>query len=314
MKILAKVIHGSYLYGLNGPNSDKDFKAIHLPPFEDCLYLQACKNTNSKDEVNDIENESFALQRFLQLASNSESIVIDMLHSSDEHILETSKIWDELRFNKYKFYTKKMVGSLGYAKNMALKYGYRADRMEAAKNVYDYLRTAFQEGASRLYQCWDNLPFGEYIYKYTDERNNNVDNRVYEVASKKLQATIRMEYAIEIIEKLVHSYGQRVQAANAMGGTDWKAISHSFRVGYQLYHIYKNDGFIYPLPESEFLKDVKYGKLNYIDDKIDQKLNDLITEVEQLSIASNYPNKVDQEWIKSIILEAYGFKPLEWRS
>lgn len=316
MKILAKVIHGSHLYGLDGPNSDRDYKAIHLPPLEDCLYLQACKNTNSKDEVNDIENESFALQRFLQLASNSESIAIDLLHCSDNHILETSNIWEDLRLDRDKFYTKKMIGSLGYAKNMALKYGYRADRMEAAKNVYDYLRVAFQEGASRLYQCWDNLPFGEYIYKSVDERNNNVDNRIYEVAGKKLQATIRMEYAIEIIGKLVQSYGQRVQIANSMGGTDWKAISHSFRVGYQLYHIYKNGGFTYPLPENEFLRDVKYGKLNYINDQIDQKLNNLITEVEQLSNTSGYPDKVDQEWIKSIILEAYKlkFKLTGWKS
>ena len=311
MNILAKVTFGSFLYGVNVETSDRDTREIYLPDIKDCLLLKVRESKENKEED---DSTTFALQFFLNMAAQGQSVAIELLSAPKDKVISTSPIWDYLQENRKRFYTKNMKSFLRYSKAMAQKYSSRVDRLSETSKVIKYLEV--HDGFLRLgsEHIWNDLPESTNALKSINPRNNNVDNRVYEVASKKLQATIRMEYAIEIIEKLVHSYGQRVQAANAMGGSDWKAISHSFRVGYQLYHIYKNDGFIYPLPESEFLKDVKYGKLNYIDDKIDQKLNDLITEVEQLSIASNYPNKVDQEWIKSIILEAYGFKPLEWRS
>lgn len=307
MKVICQVTHGSRLYGLAGPNSDYDYKSIHLPSAEDCLLMTATKTSNEKDEEANIEHESFSLQRFLRLAMNSESIVIDMLHCNPEHTVINSVTWDYLRSNKKKFYTKKMAGSLGYAKNMALKYGIRADRMQAAENVLKALTDAQNAGVSRLHQCWDSLPDGQHIYRGVDERNNNSDNRYYEVSGKKLQATVMIEYAIEIISNLVNGYGARVTAAKELNGADLKAISHSFRVGYQLYHIYKNGGFSYPLPETEFLRDIKYGKLDFVADKLDQKLNDLVSEVEELAKTSAYPDTTPWAFVRSTILSCYGY-------
>lgn len=50
---------------------------------------------------------------------------------------------------------------------------------------------------------------------------------------------------------------------------------------------------------------VKTGQLNYVDDKIDERLNDLITEVEALAAASSYPERVDAAWLDGIVLQAY---------
>ena len=309
MNLICKVLHGSRLYGLENPESDYDFKTISLPTMKDCLLMKATKQSfEGSDEENNIEQESFCLQRFLKLAQNSESIVIDMLHCSDHHLISSSEIFEDLRKNKTKFYTKRMVGALGYAKNMALKYGFRADRLDAAKKLHVILENAQSKGVSRLYQIWDDLPDGEHYYKGVDDRNRNVDNRIFEVAGKKLQSTITIEYALEIVKKLLDSYGNRVKLASEMGGNDLKAFSHSFRVGYLLYHIYKDGTFSYPLPETQFIKDVKYGKLNYVSDKLDVKLNDLIVEVENLAKDSKYPNRVDNDFIEKIILKAYNYK------
>ena len=309
MNLICKVLHGSRLYSLESPDSDYDYKTISLPTMKDCLLMKATKQSfEGSDEENNIEQESFCLQRFLKLAVNSESIVIDMLHCSDHHIITTSEIFEDLRKNKYRFYTKRMAGSLGFARNMALKYGFRADRLDAAKKLYDILINAQSKGVSRLYQLWDDLPSGEHYYKGIDDRNRNKDNRIFEVAGKKLQSTITIEYALEIVQKLLDSYGNRVKIASEMGGNDLKAFSHSFRVGYLLYHIYKDGTFSYPLPETQFIKDVKYGKLNYVTDKLDTKLNDLIVEVEKLAINSKYPARVDNNFIEDIILKAYNYK------
>lgn len=314
MRILAKIVHGSHLYHLNGPTSDEDYKAIHLPDIRDCLLLRTTRNAQTKEGAADgddktgvKENESYALQSFLTLSARAEDVTISMLHAPQDKILVDSPTWVYLRGARKRFYTKKMTGSLGYARNMALKYGFRADRMADAEKVLAALKAAEARGAGKVWQIWEELPTGQYLSKTEDDRNNQQDTRVYEVAGKKLQATIAVSYAVEIIEKLVGSYGSRVRAAKEMNGDDLKAISHSFRVGYQLLHVYRDHGFSYPLPESDFIKDIKYGRLSYVDDKLDEKLNDLITEVERLAAASDYPERVDQIWLDKVILDAYGF-------
>jgi hypothetical protein len=306
MKILGKCVHGSRLYDLHGDSSDFDFKSIFLPDVKECLLMRATKNETKKIVEENSEYESFALQVFLRLCQNSEDITVAMLHADGDKVLFDSDIYKHLRENRSKFYTKRMIGSLGYARSMTLKYGFRADRMKAVEKVLEVLKLAESKGVGKLYQCWDDLPDGEFIYRGNDERNNHKDNRYYEVAGKKLQATIAVTYGLEIMNKLYEGYGDRVKIAKNMGGHDYKALSHSFRVGYQLYEIYKNGGFSYPLPQSQFIKDVKYGKYDLVEENLDVKLNDLITEVERLALAADLPEKISQNWLDSIVLGAYG--------
>ena len=48
MKILAKCIHGSKLYGLDGPDSDTDYKAIFQSDLRDLILMRAAKNETKK--------------------------------------------------------------------------------------------------------------------------------------------------------------------------------------------------------------------------------------------------------------------------
>ena len=308
MKILGKCIHGSRLYDLHGESSDHDFKGIFLPDIKECLLMRATKNETKKIVEENSEFENFALQVFLRLCQNSEDITVAMLHAEGNKVLVDSDIYQYLRNNRTKFYTKRMTGSLGYARSMTLKYGFRADRMKAVEKVLAVLNKAESLGVAKLFQCWDELPEGEYIYRGNDERNNHKDNRYYEVAGKKLQATVAVSYAVEIINKLYEGYGDRVKIAKNMGGHDYKALSHSFRVGYQLYEIYKNGGFSYPLPQTEFIKNVKYGKFDLVEGNLDVKLNDLITEVERLALDSKFPEKTEQIWLDGMVMAEYGYK------
>ena len=319
LKTLITVLAGSKLYGLDGPDSDTDYKSVHLPDPRDCVLLRPCRNSQSKSGkgADKKEHESFALQEFLKLAANGEDIVITMLRAkldqfqypeSDGPACQAiySQLWEGLHRDRRRFYTKHMRGAVGYAKSQCAKYGLRADRMETVEKVITALCAARDKGVGRLYQCWDDLPDGEHIVRTVSENNRDgVDKRIYEVAGKGLPATITPAYACDIMMKLRDGYGDRVRAAKAMNGKDLKALSHSFRVGYQLFHLYNEGSFSFPLPESDFIKDVKFGRLNYLDDNLDEKLNNLITQVEALAEASTLPEKVDSKWLDSIVLDAY---------
>lgn len=307
MTILAKVLAGSKLYRLDNANSDTDYKGLFLPPQEDCLLLRASRNLQQKsgEGAAKIEHESFALQEFLKLAANGEDVAVTMLHCADSDVIEGSSLWSTLRFNRSQFYTKRMVGSLGYAKSQSCKYAMRADRMAAVERVIALLEAAESKGVGRLSQCWDDLTEGEHVVKTESPNDRGADKRVLDVAGKLLPATITPAYALDILCKLRDNYGDRVQAAKSMGGKDFKSLSHSFRVGYQLLGVYERGGFTYPLPESDFIRAVKEGRLSYLDDKLDEKLNDLITKVEALAEASTLRARVNQTWLDQIVLDCY---------
>lgn len=308
-QILGKVLHGSKLYRLDNPGSDTDYKGITLPDLRDCILFRAQHNSQFKqgEGSEKVEFEQFSLQDFLKFASNGEDVAITMLTAKDGDVMEDSAIFQYLRENRKIFYTKHMRGQMGYAKGQAQKYCLRADRMECVEKVIAAIEKIQKKGAARLFQCWDDLPDGQYIRRYVSDNNRDgLDKRVYEVVGKGLSATISPEYALEILRNTRESYGARVKTAKAMGGKDLKAISHSFRVGFQLKHIFQDGDFSFPLPETDFIKAVKEGRVDYLADKIDEKLNDLIVEVETLSQKSGLPEKVDQKFVDKTVLAAYG--------
>jgi len=311
MTTLAKVLAGSKLYRLDNPKSDTDYKGIFLPSREDCLLLCAPRNIQQKtgEGAAKVEHESFALQEFLKLAANGEDLIITMLHAADQDVVIDSEVYRHLRRERSRFYTKRMVGSLGYAKSQSAKYALRADRMAAVERVIGLLEMAQAQGVGRLAQCWDDLTEGEHVVKTLSVNDRGADKRVLDVAGKQLPATITPAYALDILCKLRDNYGDRVRAAKNMDGKDYKALSHSFRVGYQLLHVYQDGGFEYPLPESDFIRAVKEGRKDYLADQLDNRLNELIARVEQLSDASSLPQRVSQDWLDGIVLDAYSAFP-----
>lgn len=103
MSTIVKMLFGSHLYGTDTEESDKDYKGIFLPPFEDCVLNKIPKSLNkstsgkdSKNTKDDIDEEIFSLQYFIKLACEGQTVAIDMLHAPDEMIIETSDIWKEL--------------------------------------------------------------------------------------------------------------------------------------------------------------------------------------------------------------------------
>lgn len=91
---------------------------------------------------------------------------------------------------------------------------------------------------------------------------------------------------------------------------DWKAVSHALRAGYQARDIYKDGYFEYPLKETEFIKAVKLGQLDYKKD-VSPVLEELVEEVEMLAERSKLPSKVDRSYWDRRLLDVYYANMLE---
>jgi len=303
------MIHGSHLYGLNTPLSDKDFKGVLLPTKKQILLGQAnftisesTSKDNTKNTSDDIDTEMFSLQKFMEMAVKGETVIVDMLHAPDSALLETSNIWKQIVSKRDMFYTKNMKAYLGYVRKQAAKYGVKGSRLAVMEEALT-LAKSYDENMI-LFYIMNQMPIGEYSEIVKANHPSTGEQTFYEICGRKFQSTLRLEVFVDNLQKIYDSYGDRAQQAKTNEGIDWKAISHALRAGYQLYYIYKEGSFTYPLPETQFLLDVKQGKLDFMT-IVQPALENLVTEVEELADKSEYPEKVDVKSVEDFIIEIH---------
>lgn len=97
MNFICKCVGGSHLYGLNGPDSDIDWRGIYLNT--SVSHILGLKKDESFCTVSDEKDESYhEFRHFLKL-SGSNTQCLELLFN--QTWFQTSQIWQEIQFNKY---------------------------------------------------------------------------------------------------------------------------------------------------------------------------------------------------------------------
>lgn len=113
------VVHGSHAYGLNTPESDKDYRGICIEPLD---YALSVFNNFEQTESHKIESENedsvvFGLKKFLKLSTDSNPNALEILFVDDEDIIFKDKFAEKLIENRDLFLSKKIYLTFGgYAK------------------------------------------------------------------------------------------------------------------------------------------------------------------------------------------------------
>lgn len=316
-KIVVKMKFGSHLYHMNNEKSDTDYIGIVLPTAEQILLQtadfqisQSTGNNESKNSNEDIDEQYYSIQRFLRMASKGELHAIDMLHAGDDNIISSSPLWDFIVENREMFYTNSMKAYIGYVRKQTAKYGVKGSRLAVLKEA---LAAAYEwkDMYSTVDELLPYLPTGEFAEIITKFNDNCGTQTFYEICDRKFQNTMGIGYLIECLEKIYAGYGHRAELAKDNNGVDWKAASHALRCAYQAKYIYINGGFTYPLPERDFLMDVKSGNLDYLTE-VQPVLEELVDEVMELADESGYPDEVDTEEVNKIILSVHAQVLTKW--
>lgn len=312
MTTIVKTIFGSHLYGTNTPNSDLDKKGILLPSKEVCFLnkIPKCFHNNTKTDSSgkntkdDIDEEIYSLQYFFQLAQQGEMCVIDMLHSPEHCIIETSDTWKEIQNNKQRFYSKNLRSYMGYVKTQTAKYGIKGSRIASIENVLNVLSGI--DGYKKVSEIWNQLPTDEYSYPCKQIVNpKSPELKHYECCGKMITETVTVDYARDILKRIYDGYGARAQLAKESSGIDWKAVSHAFRACYQIKEILETNDLKFPLKQAPELIKIKTGQYHYMNDGIAEKLETLSEEINQLALKSHLPEKLDINWFNNFILSCY---------
>jgi predicted nucleotidyltransferase len=311
---------GSHLYGTNTDESDHDYKGIYLPTKEQC-YLNEIPKTisfktksDSEDEKNtkeDVDIEVYSLHYYLKLLRKGDTGVLDMLHTPPQNEIKGSKIWDYLQLNRKDFYTTNLSAFVGYCRTQANKYGIKGSRLNDAEKVIYFLFMYTEYDNIRLSDIWDKLPKGEHIHKIEANPEQGIDYPMYQVCGRKLQSTVTVQYAYDVIKKFYDNYGLRAQKAANNEGIDWKAVSHALRCAEEMKQVFEDGTIQFPLKNAEFLLEVKNGLIDYTTVAA-PALEEKMELVEQLASESDLPKKVNFKKYEKWLVKIYNSN--EWGS
>ena len=315
MPEIMRCVFGSHLYGLQTPNSDTDYKGIYLPDKDSLLlgnyrkhFSESTGNDRSKNLATDVDVEIFSLPYFIDLACKGETVAIDMLHAEPcQTRFLYDRIWYDLKANRKRFYTKDMKSYVGYARKQANKYGIKGSRMAAVELLLGYLsRVPLSDSLLRIGDVMERLPKNEFLRELVIPERWDPERSVtfYEVCGRKYGPSLTLTQLQKAVYGIYQEYGDRAKQAKLNEGVDWKAVSHALRASYQMLGILRDGDFEYPLPQTQFLLQVKQGQLNFVEE-VQPELDSVIQEIEGLAAVSTLPETVDREYWGSWLLDVY---------
>lgn len=318
MRSIVNIKFGSHLYGTTTPSSDLDFKSVYVPDARTIL-LQRVKGSINKSrpkaekEKNlpgEIEEESYSLQRYLELASEGQTVALDVLFAPEWSMTEPpAQEWRELTENRARLLTRRSAAFVGYCRQQANKYGIKGSRVAAARAALTLL--------NELVEAKGTTPKLGQFEAEIESRVGAIEHMVivdiplgsgsvirhWDVCGRKLPFTSSIKNARDIVQRLVDEYGARALQAESQQGVDWKALSHAVRVATQALEFLATGNITFPLPNAAHILAIKTGTLSY--QQVSGEIEGLLERVEAAALVSPLPEAPDRQWIDDFVARTY---------
>jgi len=313
VKIIFRTKFGSHLYGTDTPLSDLDFKGVFLPDAKDIL-LQRVKGSlgdkkskveGEKNSSEDVDDESYSLQRYLGLLAEGQTVAIDMLFAPTPEI--DTCLWNNIKFHKDKVLTSKSKAFVGYCFQQSSKYGIKGSRVAAAKKAMEYFTDAvnFHGNSCKVGDVVlsGDRTIDEFTKVLTKETTQGKFETYFECCGRMVGFKNTLKEAAGVFTRIYENYGDRARRAENNEGIDWKALSHAVRVGNEAVELLTTANVTFPLQNREHILEIKKGLLPY--DQVAEEIEQLLVEVEEASKVSVLRNEPDYEWINDLVEEVY---------
>ena len=324
-EVLHMNLHGSHLYGLANENSDKDYKGIYLPSFEDVILNRYPKTvdyeTYEGDKKKDrTEYQLYSLPYFIKMALEGQTVAFDLLFSPKSAVVFTDERLDFLfnRRNRNKFINKSLKPILGYAYSQAMRYVTKSnilnflDRMKRVLNklneedmLSDHIELLRNLNEKKdllkidLLKIESLIDTGIEIYKVTvDKTAEFYSNKAH------------IKNLLECINSRYDKYGVRSRECIKTDNIDYKSLSHAMRCISVARELCVNRTFTYPLPDTDFIRSIKERTFKGTNEDVVNFIYDELKRVEEMLDKSDLPEKTDPKLFDDYLISLYRKTPL----
>lgn len=287
---------GSRLYGTELPDSDYDTKGVFLPTADELLLCHPAKTWTDSSSEND--NESYSLQRYLELLAQGQTVALDMLFAPPSAWKMQDPIWFDITQAAPFILNKRCGAAIGYARAQAEKYSLRGARITALEAVLAVLRDENPRAQLQdaLFSHGEQLKQLQYV-KLGDSQDD-LGVPFLEVCGKKVGLTATVKHAMQIYTNALNDYGARARDAQARGA-DWKALYHAVRICEQTVELLETGQIIFPRWNREDLLAIRKGA--YAPERVYERIEAGIGAIERAQASSELPDEPDRELIDRIV-------------
>lgn len=321
MKTLFRVESGSSLYGTRLPTSDTDFKAVHLPPYDDIIRMRTTgvvkKSTGSdkvKNTVDDIDDESFVLRKFFDMLIGGDMVAQELLFVPPERALVFEPEWKKVYDNRHSFIASDIKGFVGYIQRQTNTYSTKGLRVESVRSFVEVMNSLIDKySATTKFRDIPEIkkyldPFVEkydhaqYIMMPKSYGNDEMEE-YFELVNRKVSMNVALKEVVKLFAGVLKDYGSRSLAAEQNKGVDWKSVYHAIRVSEQAIELLKNGVITFPRPNVSELLDIRAGKYPY--SEIGGRLEDNLNELLELRNTTSLPKTVNVKLLENILFELH---------
>ncbi len=317
-RLLYLAYYGSTLYGTAIPGrSDLDCKGLYLPSPQSLALGKAPDSLRfstgdscSHNTADDVDVDLWSLQYWLlKLLAGGDTGAMDLLFSPShaECVVYRSGIMDEIFAEPLKVLN--LAGGrsyVGYCLGQAERYCLKGERLRVLQRVRQWLDRRHPDLRSgiRLEEALPGLleacRHGEYCHAGT-----SADGMPALVLNGKIHlAPMPLKEFSQRLDREIAAYGERARAAEASGGLDFKALSHSVRVVSEMQEILATGRVVFPLACAGELRSIREGRLSR--PAIDALIRERLALAEKLQDKSPYAGAYDPARAPALVLKAYG--------
>lgn len=321
---------GSKLYGLNTSKSDSDIVGVFVPSFKYCVtnnipevILNNTGNNNSKNKENDVDRTFYSLQRFLQLVREGQTCALDILFADSNPNVNIYKhpLWELLIKHRNNLISKNPKAFIGYCRKQANKYSNKGARIIVINNMIDYICNNFDLATdvkvSKIIESLihNNITVLDNMKQVIlTEYNQDVIlfkepvNKAYilQICGSKFEHNANASYVVDQLKNIIKQRGIRAKKAAENGGVDFKAVSHAFRVVFEIEQLLTTKQIVFPFTGEPYkiIMGLKTGEIPF-DSSMEQFLSDKINYIDTLVEKSDLPDQVSNDLINQIIVDIY---------
>lgn len=318
METILRVKFGSNLYGTNTPESDTDYKSIHIPDGKSIIMqrvedviINSTNDDRTRNTSSDIDDESFSIAKFISMCQTGDMVAYELLHVTPEQAEYMSDEWLRLvHLHRRKFMSADISGYLGYIRSQVNKYGIKGSRIataRAARDMFDLYRNAHgytrvKDIDQRLYEFCENNDHASIVY-LASVKGSDQKFPYFEVLNRKIDFRTSLGDAYKIMNKIFEEYGSRALAAEQGTGVDWKSVYHAVRVSEQALELTMKGTITFPRPNVDTLLKIKRGEFEF--KKIAEQLENNLDVLEFEMNRSKLPRAHNVKYMNNLVENLY---------
>ncbi len=297
---------GSHLYGTHDALSDLDLKGVFVAPLDEIVLGRdrssiraSTAREGARNRPGDVDVELFELRSFVRDALAGRPDALELLHAPSESALVTSPLWQRLLGERDRLISQRLDPFVGYCRARARRYGERPDRLAVVEQVVAALQAADPE--SRLRSVVDDLPLDDRHLELVEQplRGQTDPAILLDVAGKRFELDSPVTKALGSLRGLLDE--SAVRARRSEQEVDWKAVSHAYRMGFELEELLATGRLEFPLERADFLRRVKRGEITWR--RATREIPELVERA--LATPSDLPEASDEAFWEQWLLATY---------